>query len=90
MSTITAVFVSDPSTPAEKEDEDPSGFLAGLQGGWNSFTSSLEVLLTVLGALLPWFVVLGVPVLILVALLRRTAARRHPGPAPASAAAEEA
>jgi hypothetical protein len=29
-----------------------------------------------------------VPVLILVALLRRTAARRHPAPAPAAAAEE--
>jgi hypothetical protein len=85
MSTITAVFVTDASTAVTSEDEDPSGFLAGLKGGWNSFTASLEVLLTVLGALLPWFVVLGVPVLILVALLRRTAARRHPGPAPAPA-----
>jgi hypothetical protein len=86
MSTITAVFVTDPSTSVN-EDQDPSGFLAGVKGGWNSFTSSLEVLLTVLGALLPWFVVLGVPVLILVALLRRTAARRH-GPTTAPAEAE--
>jgi hypothetical protein len=79
MSTITAVFVKDAPAPrAEEPEEDPSGFLAGLKGGWNSFTSSLEVLLTVLGALLPWFVALGIPVLVLVTLLRRTATRRQP------------
>jgi hypothetical protein len=96
MSTITAVFVTDAPAPKVEETEDPSGFLAGLKGGWNSFTSSLEVLLTVLGALLPWFVALGVPVLVLVTLLRRTAARRAPlapmptpAPAAASASADE-
>jgi hypothetical protein len=78
MSTITAVFVTDtPTTPAKQPTED-SGFFAGLKNGWNAFTASLEVLLTVLGALLPWFVALGLPTLILVVLLRRTAARRHP------------
>ena len=85
MSTITAVFVIDAGSKKEKPDEDPSGFLAGVKGGWNSFTSSLEVLLTVLGALLPWFIALGVPVLVLVTLLRRTAIRRHPVPAAAPA-----
>jgi hypothetical protein len=84
MSTITAVFVKEaPEERAKEPDEDPSGFLAGLKGGWNSFTSSLEVLLTVLGALLPWFIALGVPVLLLVVLLRRTTARRQPLPASA-------
>jgi hypothetical protein len=79
MSTITAVFVKDTSAPpVEEPAEDPSGFLAGLKGGWNSFTSSMEVLLTIIGALLPWFVALGLPVLILVVLLRRSAARRTP------------
>jgi hypothetical protein len=91
MSTITAVFVTDASAPKPEED-DPSGFLAGLKGGWNSFTSSLEVLLTVLGALLPWFIALGIPVLVLVALLRRTANRRYPvttAAAPAAASTDE-
>jgi hypothetical protein len=80
MSTITAVFVKDTSGKATPSDKDPSGFLAGLSSGWNSFTDSLQVLLTVLGALLPWFLALGLPALLLMAVLRRTAARRTPLP----------
>jgi hypothetical protein len=90
MSTITAVFVKDTPVKNEPADEDPSGFVAGLKGGWESFTDSLQVLLTVLGALLPWFVALGLPALLVVALLRRTAARRAPVTAtPASASADD-
>jgi hypothetical protein len=88
MSTITAVFVKDTPVRNGPEEEDPSGFVAGLKGGWESFTDSLQVLLTVLGALLPWFVALGLPALLVVALLRRTAARRHPAPAAAVASDE--
>jgi hypothetical protein len=43
----------------------------------------MNVLLTVLGAVLPWLLMLGVPVLVLVVLLRRAAARnQHAQPAP--------
>jgi hypothetical protein len=84
MSTITAVFVNETPTPRE-DPEDPSGFIAGLKGGWESFTDSLQVLLTVFGALLPWFVAIGLPALLVVAFLRRSAARRHAAPAPATA-----
>jgi uncharacterized protein DUF4349 len=45
--------------------EDPgTGFLAGLEGGWKAFTASVVVLLTAIGAVLPFavvLVVLGVP-----------------------------
>jgi hypothetical protein len=77
LSTITASFTR--NGPVE-EDDDPAetGFVAGLKGGWDSFTASLNVLLTVLGALLPWFVALGLPLFAVVVLLRRGAARRHP------------
>jgi hypothetical protein len=37
--------------------ETATGFLAGLKGGWTAFTASLSVLLTVVGALLPFAVV---------------------------------
>ncbi|HEY7721129.1 MAG TPA: DUF4349 domain-containing protein [Pedococcus sp.] len=40
--------------------EDPgTGFLAGLKGGWEAFTASLVVLLTVIGAVLPFAFVLA-------------------------------
>jgi hypothetical protein len=36
-----------------------TGFLAGLEAGWTAFTSSVSVVLTVLGAVLPFAVVLA-------------------------------
>lgn len=42
----------------EREDEDATGFVAGLSAGWDAFGSSAAVLLTVLGALTP-FAALG-------------------------------
>lgn len=73
LSTITAEFTR--NGPVEQPADKEEGFVAGLKGGWDSFTASLTVLLTVVGALLPWFVLLGLPVLVLVVLLKRTAAR---------------
>lgn len=37
----------------------PSGFLGGLNSGWHAFLGALSVLLVVLGAVLPFVVVLG-------------------------------
>ncbi len=47
------------------DQDDDTGFLAGLAGGWKAFTDSVVVLLTVLGAVLPFAVaavLLGLPV----------------------------
>jgi hypothetical protein len=81
LSTITVVILGEDAEVSTKEDPPDTGFLVGLKGGWNAFLSSLEILLTILGALLPWFLALGLPVMAVVWLLRRTAATRH---APAS------
>ncbi len=57
--------------------DDDTGFMAGLTGGWDAFTSSVRVVLTILGALVPFVaagLLLGVPGW----LLWR---RRHHGPA---------
>ena len=54
-----------------------TGFMAGLTGGWDAFTSSVRVVLTIIGALVPFVAagaLLGVPGW----LLWR---RRHHGPA---------
>ncbi|MCG5449919.1 DUF4349 domain-containing protein [Micromonospora hortensis] len=69
LSTITVSLAG----PAAKdtEDEAETGFLVGLRGGWKAFLVSMTVLLTVLGALLPWLVALGVPLVALLVALRR-------------------
>jgi hypothetical protein len=61
LSTITAVLL-DPQAAAQQADDDPAGFLGGLRSGWTALVASLAVLLTVLGALLPWLIALGLPV----------------------------
>lgn len=84
LSTITAVLLD--RNAAVPAPEEPTGFLGGLAAGWNALVASLKVLLTVLGALLPWALALGVPAFGLWWLLRRT---RRPG-APAAAPAAPA
>lgn len=55
--------------------EDDTGFLAGLAAGWTAFTTSVSVLLTALGAALPFAAAAAVVVVPLVIWLRRRAAR---------------
>lgn len=59
------VSLATPSTQAEDEPEEETGFLAGLSDGWGTFTSALEGGLTALGAITPFaltFAVLAAPV----------------------------
>jgi hypothetical protein len=58
-----------------EEAEDDTGFLAGLTAGWTAFTTSVGVVLTVLGALLPFAVVAAVVAVPLVLWLRRRGPR---------------
>ena len=58
-----------------EEAEDDTGFLAGLTAGWGAFTASVGVVLTVLGAMLPFAVVAAVVAVPVVLWLRR----RGPG-----------
>ena len=68
-----------------EEAEDDTGFLAGLTAGWDAFTASVGVVLTVLGAMLPFAVVAAVVAVPIVLWLRR----RGPGaPAPVTPAVE--
>jgi hypothetical protein len=68
--------------PVEEPDE--TGFLAGLKGGWSAFTTTANALLTMVGALLPFLLAIGVPALAAVWLTRRL--RRRPPPAPVNPA----
>lgn len=90
LSTITAVLLG---PDAQVSGDGPrTGFLAGLEGGWKAFLVSMEILLTVLGALLPWAIALGVPAYGLVWLVRRLGRRNRPvpptGPVPVGAGAQ--
>ncbi|MFG3578481.1 DUF4349 domain-containing protein [Micromonospora chersina] len=80
LSTVTVTFVGPEA--AATEDEEDLGFLTGLRGGWSAFLGSLRVALTVLGAVLPFALAIGVPVALVVALARRRG-RRTPPPGPA-------
>jgi hypothetical protein len=78
LSTITVVLL-DPQAAAVHKDDGPPGFLGGLAGGWKALVRSLAVLLTVLGALLPWLIAIGVPVWLIIYAFRRYV-RRRPRP----------
>jgi hypothetical protein len=77
LSTITAVLLGPEAvTPVVKDN--PAGFTSGLSGGWHALTASLAVLLTVLGAILPWLLALGIPAALAFYLTRRYSKRRAP------------
>jgi len=59
------------STAPVASTEKATGFLAGLKAGWDSFTGFMAGALTVLGALVPWLIVLGPIALVGWLVLRR-------------------
>jgi PBP1b-binding outer membrane lipoprotein LpoB len=64
-------------TPEAVVEAETPGFLAGLAAGWNALVTSSRVLLTIVGAVLPFLVLvaaIGIPVVI----WRRRRARRVP------------
>ncbi|TWH68338.1 DUF4349 domain-containing protein [Micromonospora olivasterospora] len=69
LSTITLTLVGPDA--GDDEEETGTGFLAGLEGGWKALVASVNVLLTVLGAVLPFAVPLAVVVALLLRLRRR-------------------
>ncbi|MER7168083.1 DUF4349 domain-containing protein, partial [Micromonospora sp. NPDC000207] len=79
LSTISVTLVGPDAASA---DEERTGFLTGLRAGWEAFGLSVAVLLTVLGAVLPWLLLIGVPVGALVVVLRRRRRRNPPPPPP--------
>ncbi len=87
LSTVTVVLLGPDAKLAEKREPE-TGFLAGFRSGWHAFISSLVVLLTVIGALLPWLVALAVPSLLVIWLARRASRRRPAGVPPPPAGAQ--
>lgn len=80
-SSITVTLVASEAA-APPPSQPKIGFGTGLAAGWDAFTMSVRVLLTILGAILP-FLMYGIPVLALVLLVRRLS--RRPRPLPAAA-----
>lgn len=72
------IQVSLTTDPTVIHRDDDTGFLAGLAGGWKAFTDSLLVLLTVVGALLPFAVAAAVVGLPLWWVVRRRRTQRPP------------
>ncbi|MGC3993700.1 MAG: DUF4349 domain-containing protein [Propionicimonas sp.] len=68
-------------TPAPASSLETTGFLGGLLAGWNALLASSRMLMTAVGAVLPFLVVAGV-VAVPVLVIRR---RRRRGPAAPSA-----
>jgi hypothetical protein len=87
LSTITATLLGPEATaPANTADEsDKAGFLAGLRTGWHGFVGALNILLAVLGFLLPFAAVLGIPAGVVWWLYRARRRRETVTPAPAVA-----
>lgn len=84
MGTLTLRLVGPAALVVEPEDE-PAGFLGGLKSGWDGLVSFVKVVLTVVGVLLPWLIVIVPLTFLALALVRRRRANR-PGPAPYFAA----
>ncbi|MDT0185386.1 DUF4349 domain-containing protein [Microbacterium sp. ARD31] len=81
LSTITVDITAKHDAKAEEPDDEEAGFLTGLEGGLDALAGTALVVATVVGALLPFAVVLlvlGVPAWL---LLRR---RRRGSPQPAA------
>lgn len=78
LSTITLSLrgPSAPGVPTEPE----TGFLAGLKSGWAAFLDSVKVVLTIAGWLLPFAILIGVPLWLVLALLRRRRTPARPAP----------
>jgi hypothetical protein len=86
MATLTLNLVG-PATVIPVVEEEPSGFLAGLKTGWSGFVTAVKIVLTALGVLLPWLLVI-VPAWLLVAFALRRNRRNAPAPQPTTRSGE--
>jgi Domain of unknown function (DUF4349) len=69
LATITVVL-HEPSSPGPA-DETETGFLAGLRAGWDGFLASVTIVVTIAGWLVPWAIAIGIPLLVIVSIVRR-------------------
>jgi len=84
MSTITVFLAQPPEKAATTEEDDATGFVAGLRSGWHGLTAVLVGGATVVGALLPFsvlFLLVGYPAWLLVRRIRASRTARTPSAA---------
>lgn len=79
LTTIRATFVA----PGEEPATAKFGFISGLMGGWAALVTVVVVLLTVLGALLPFAIIVGIVAWVVLGV-RRLVRRGQPAPAVAA------
>lgn len=65
-------------TPVQASELETTGFVGGLVGGWNALLASSKMLMTVVGAVLPFAAVAAIVVVPLLAWRRRTRRRQRP------------
>ncbi len=76
LSTITVNLLGPEANVTVAPAPRKHGFVAGLKAGWHGFVASLGVVLTVLGAILPFVIAIGLPVWLVLLLVRRQRRRR--------------
>lgn len=79
LSPIT-VKLSVPGADTLVEPGDDTGFVAGLKSGWRAFNAALSLLLTMIGALLPFAIAFAILAAPLWLWWRRRPRRERPGP----------
>lgn len=73
MSTLRVEIVAENSPAAQAQ---PGGFLGGLSAGWSALVLTFNVVVLVLGAIVPWLAVAGVVLLVVVGVRRQLAKNR--------------
>lgn len=81
LSTIT-ISLAGPNTEIPVEKKRSPGFLGGLEAGWEAFVNSIQVILVVLGFLLPFLIALAIPIALFLWLRRRRTPTPPPGAMP--------
>lgn len=65
------------STPAEVAKPDSGGFVDGLKAGWNAFVASLYSVVVAVAFIVPWVLLIGIPVWLIWWFIKRQRANRN-------------
>lgn len=79
MATLTLQLVG-PEVVVAEPDDDPPGFMGGLKAGWAALLTFLKVAVTVIGAVLPWMLIVAPVMALIIFIVRRSS--RPAGPRP--------